>query len=83
LKTEGRFQESDRGFTFTLSATEMDWMLQVLNDVRVGSWVQLGEPDGKAPPPAELTEQTMQLAWAIEMAGLFEHELLQALQTAP
>jgi hypothetical protein len=80
LKVEGRFTASDPGFNFTLTSAEVEWMLQVLNDIRVGSWVQLGAPDGKAPPPAPLTEQTMQLAWALEMAGLFQHAFLQALE---
>lgn len=80
LRAEGRFQETDLGCTFSLAGGELEWMLQVLNDIRVGSWVLLGEPDGKTPAPAELTEENMQLVWALEVAGLFEHHLLQAIQ---
>ena len=79
LKQEGRFLETDLGYTFTLSTTEVEWMLQVLNDVRVGTWVQLGEPNGKTPPAIELTEESMHRVWALEMAGLFQHRLLEAL----
>jgi hypothetical protein len=53
-------------------------VLQVLNDIRVGSWVQLGEPNINTRELPELSEQNMQYAWAIEMAGLFQHTLLEA-----
>jgi hypothetical protein len=78
LAQPNRFQESELGFTFTLSPYELEWVLQVLNDIRVGSWVQLGEPDINTRELPELSEQNMQSAWAIEMAGLFEHTLLEA-----
>jgi hypothetical protein len=80
LTKEGRFQETDLGCTFQLTSGELEWMLQILNDVRVGSWVLLGEPDGKTPAPAELTEDSMQIVWALEVAGLFQHYLLRAAQ---
>lgn len=82
LQSEGRFQETDLGCTFTLTGNELEWMLQILNDVRVGSWVRLGEPDSKNPALSQLTEENMQLAWALEVAGLFQHHLLQAVQPA-
>ena len=79
LKEPGRFKETDLGFAFHLAEPEMEWLLQVLNDIRVGSWIQLGEPDSNSGAPAELTEKNVQLAWAMEMAGLFEHAILQAM----
>lgn len=82
LRKEGRFQETDLGCTFQLTGGELEWMLQVLNDVRVGSWVLLGEPDSKSPEPPELTEENMQRMWALEVAGLFQHHLLQAVQSS-
>ncbi len=78
LNQAGRFEESDLGFIFTLSSSELEWVLQILNDIRIGSWVQLGEPDTNARDLPELSEGNMQLAWSIEMAGLFEHSLLEA-----
>ena len=83
LSESGRFVENDLGYTFRLSTSEIEWLLQVLNDIRVGSWVQLGEPDPKQPPVAPLTEQTMMLAWSMEIAGHFQHSILEATQTAP
>lgn len=82
LAEPGRFQENDLGFSFRLTEPELEWLLQVLNDIRVGSWIQLGEPDPKQPPSTPLTEQTMMLAWSMEIAGLFQHSLLEATQPA-
>ena len=81
LTQTGRFAENDLGFTFRLNDSELEWLLQVLNDIRVGSWVQLGEPNQDATPQIALTEQNMQLAWAMEMAGLFQHSLLEATES--
>jgi len=79
LKEPGRFTEHALGFVFKLSYPEVEWLFQVLNDIRVGSWIQLGEPDPDKAPPAQATEENVQLAWALEMAGLFEHVLLEAI----
>lgn len=77
LAQTGRFQEMELGFTFALSPSELEWLLQVLNDIRVGSWVQMGEPNTNRELP-KLNEENVQLAWSVEMAGLFEHSLLEA-----
>ena len=82
LAENGRFIENDLGFTFRLSYFEIEWMLQVLNDIRIGSWIQLGEPDLSSPNAPPLNEQTVLLAWAMEIAALFQHSLLQAAQSA-
>lgn len=80
LNEKGRFKQNDLGFTFRLGESELEWLLQVLNDIRVGSWIQLGEPDPDAPAKLPLNEETMQLTWSMEIAGLFEHSLLEATQ---
>ena len=82
LAEKGRFVENDLGFTFRLSYPEIEWMLQVLNDIRIGSWIQLGQPDLSSPNAPPLNEQTILLAWAMEIAALFQHSLLQAAQPA-
>lgn len=78
LVESGRFVENDLGYTFRLSYSEIEWLLQVLNDIRVGSWIQLGEPDLSSASLPPLNEQTILLAWAMEIAGLFQHALLVA-----
>ncbi len=39
------FSENESGCRFFLPVARMEWLLQVLNDVRVGSWLMLGSPN--------------------------------------
>jgi len=82
LAEKGRFVENDFGYTFKLSHSEIEWMLQMLNDVRVGSWIQLGEPNPDSPEKPPLNEQTVMLYWSMEIAGLFQSSLLEAMNPA-
>lgn len=77
LAAPERFQKHARHFLFEVKATEIDFLLQVLNDVRVGSWLALGEPDPGQPP--EMTPENFRHAIAMEVCGAFESLLLAAL----
>ena len=44
LADADRFQETEGDVRMTLTAGEIEWLLQVLNDVRVGNWILLGRP---------------------------------------
>ena len=79
LNKPERFQETESGFRFTLSAAEMEWLLQILNDVRVGSWIGLGSPDTEKDGKTPLTGETAPHLWVMEIAGCFEMALLDAL----
>lgn len=63
----------------SLKVEEIDWLLRVLNDVRIGSWVALGSPDGASEMFAALNEKTALHFWAMETAGGFQSVLLMAL----
>ncbi len=76
LSDPQRFEQIDAGARLVLSPAEVEWLMQVLNDVRVGSWVILGSPDEK---PTELTAANAPHFLAMEMAGYFEMQLLEAL----
>jgi hypothetical protein len=71
-----RFRRLNAGFHLSLTRAEAEWVLQVLNDIRVGSWIILGSPEGKL---EGLNARTARDFWAMEMAGYFESELLEAL----
>ncbi len=71
-----RFALTETGARLSLARAEAEWLLQVLNDVRVGSWVIVGSPEGK---PAEVTVATAPHFVAMEMAGYFQMQLLEAL----
>lgn len=77
LAKSHRFNEATRGFELTLTRAQMEWLLQVLNDVRVGSWLALGEPEAGQEP--ELNEANARYLLALELCGLFQSLLLEAL----
>jgi hypothetical protein len=72
-----RFHKVDGGFRLSLSPADTEGLLQVLNDIRVGSWVILGSPEGILEGSNARTAPDF---WAMEMAGSFESVLLEALE---
>jgi hypothetical protein len=78
FKDPGRFlpvKTGENGFLYHLAVTrpEIEMLLQIFNDVRLGSWLALGSPDveqkrkkvSAARPPSPLMQR-------LELAGLFE-----------
>ena len=80
LNQEARLQETDGAQRLKLSAPQMEWLLQVLNDIRVGSWLILGQPDEKKGKPIELNDENARYYAAMEFCGLFQMTLLDAFQ---
>ena len=80
LNQETRLQEPDGAHHLTLSGPQMEWLLQVLNDIRIGSWLVLGEPDEKKGKPIELNDENARYYAAMEFCGLFQMTLLDAFQ---
>lgn len=72
-----RASQTSRGVELTLTRSQIDWLLQVLNDVRVGSWLALGEPEPNAPP--DFKEANGRFLIALEVSGMFQSILLAAL----
>lgn len=67
---------------FTLRRNEAEWLLQVLNDVRVGCWLKLGSPE-EPHDPGEL-DPVRQAVWAaMEVSGMFQMAILHAIEAAP
>jgi hypothetical protein len=79
LNEPGHFQTAPGGFLLKITPAETEWLLQVLNDVRVGSWVALGSPDTEAGEKIELNEKTAPHVRSMEIAGAFEMVFLDAL----
>jgi hypothetical protein len=76
LAAPSRFEESDKGVIFTMSESEAEWLLQVLNDIRIGSWILAGSPDNIF---KVLNAHTAPNISAMEIAGFFEAHLLDAI----
>lgn len=64
------------GWRLKLSNDDVEWLLQVLNDIRVGSWIHLGSPES---PLRVINAETAPDVWAMEMAGSFQMRLLEIL----
>lgn len=75
LGEQGRFAEDKSGFRLRLTTVQVDWLLRVLNEVRVGLWVKLGKPDELA--PLALSGQ-LDAVVAMEICALFQSRLLAA-----
>jgi hypothetical protein len=79
LDKPGHFQAAASGFQLTLSGPEIEWLLQVLNDVRVGSWIALGSPDPEQGKKIVFNEKILPYFRMMELAGAFEMVFLDAL----
>ena len=77
LTDPNKLSSSDTQWRLHLSSAELDWLLAVLNDIRIGSWVRLGSPEV---PLAVLTAGNASYYWALEMAGYFQGGFLELLE---
>ncbi len=74
-----RFTDSESGFRLSIGPSDLEWLLQVLNDIRVGSWIVLGSPDPTV-KAEQINKKTAPDLWAMEMSGYFQMELLGAVE---
>jgi hypothetical protein len=72
-----RWKKSEENWELTLTGSEVEWLLKVLNDVRVGSWIELGSPEL---PFQVMNADTAANVWIMEMAGSFQMDLLEILE---
>jgi hypothetical protein len=86
-KVDALFQSPHRFFKdalgerhLVMTAAQLEWLLQVLNDIRVGSWVRLGCPDLEKPPPMHLTRASTRSLQAMHICGEFQLALLEAVK---
>jgi hypothetical protein len=80
LLTDPRsFQAQGEGYSWTVSREDLEWLLQVLNDVRVGSWLALGSPKLSPAPKLPSTPEAWAHRRAMDIAGGFEMLFIAAL----
>ena len=75
-----RFAPVENGFHLRLARDEMERLLQMFNDLRVGSWLALKSPDLGRKQTLKATRLTAPFIQRMELAGIFEMILLRALQ---
>jgi len=78
LREKDRFAAEKDAWQFRIANMEMEWLLQVLNDIRVGSWIKLGSPDPGKSREMTVDETTVRHLWSMELAANFQMDLLRA-----
>jgi len=76
LAAPGTFEKVKGGYRFTLRRADVEWLLQVLNDIRVGNWLRLGSPEVEAIDPGALGGNEVSAWLAMQMCGYFQMSLL-------
>jgi hypothetical protein len=77
LAEPSRFQKVGKTWQLSVKAEHTEWLLQVLNDIRVGCWVLLGSPEQPL-DPAQLDSQRVRVWVTMEVSGWFQMALLTA-----
>jgi hypothetical protein len=80
LAASERFQKIKAGYRFTLERGDSEWLLQVLNDIRVGNWLGLGSPEGGELMLQHLNSKRLPVWMAMHMSGYFQMTILEALE---
>jgi hypothetical protein len=74
------FKDAPGERRLVLTAPQLEWLLQVLNDIRVGSWVRLGCPELEQARSVELTRLNARALHVMALCGEFQMALLDAIQ---
>lgn len=74
-----QFVADGAAYRVALTREDLEWLLQVLNDVRVGSWLIVGSPDPEEGRAPKLTRDNARYLFLMELAGHFECAILEAL----
>lgn len=79
--TEGQaFVAIGAGWKLVLEGGDADRLLQVLNELRIGSWIKLGRPENlDAVDPDDASVAMAPLQWLLVLTGQFEMVLVHAM----
>ena len=78
LNEPQRFVQIERGYRATFSRGEIEWLLQVLNDVRIGSWLALGAPEEHPELKPGISAKAVLHLATMDLAAFFEMRFLSA-----
>ena len=76
LLANHQWRKTGDGLVLTLSAGERETLLQILNDIRIGCWHAIGEPDEVEAPPDASRQEVTYRHW-MDLAGYFEMNLVE------
>lgn len=72
IKSPKRFNEAEGVASIAFARADLEWLLQVVNDVRVGCWIALGSPGYEKKKIVRPDKEAMRHAMFMEIAGGFE-----------
>lgn len=78
VKDAERFIAGENSARAVFKSAELEWLLQVLNDVRVGSWLAAGSPDLQTEGKVRRDKKSLQHVMLMELAGGFQMLFLGA-----
>jgi hypothetical protein len=72
-----RFRNAGDFIEMILTGAEIEWVLQVLNDVHVGNWILLGSPEER--PRFSPESKDARFVVVMDLACMFQSDLLAAI----
>ncbi|MDA7645724.1 hypothetical protein N8642_05120 [bacterium] len=72
------FREVENRYLFRITNDNRDWFLQILNDLRIGSWQQLDCPSQEELQELTASQEVIRPLWTMELAGLLQSFLLNS-----
>lgn len=79
LAEPGRFTAAEKGFRLKIKAEDLEWLMQVLNEIRVGSWIRIGSPENE-PDMNKVTPENAADFGVMHISGSFVMFLLEAIR---
>jgi hypothetical protein len=76
-----RLRRDDSGrFRLTINSEDLEWLLQILNEIRVGCWIRLGRLEMDDLSKRELTIAELRTRDIMDLCAYFQAELLEVSQ---
>lgn len=76
LVADSKFKQSETGQVLQLDSDGREVLLQILNDIRVGSWHILGEPQNLELKADQFSKRGQAYRNLMDLAGYFEENLI-------
>jgi len=77
LMSADKLKAAQNGWQLLISSEEREILFQILNDIRVGCWRVLGEPENLEPKTSPPSDKELVFYNLMNLAGYFEHSLLK------
>jgi hypothetical protein len=71
-----KWKKSEKGHLLTLDSGAREILLQILNDIRIGCWRALGEPESLETLPGDASMKDLAYRNLMDLAGYFEMNLI-------